>query len=176
MKVVVASAIISVATIVSAAMISGNLDFKKQAVINTDSGHVNLGEVYSESAFVDIELRFSSDNTKVFELKDVPYQNYMSRIDERFKQLLDDVNKGKPDDKKLTLENLSFIVPSQLTLKAHTTYRSENIPVYELIIDQKVVSFEKGIMARKSVSEAVGQFIKDETSTFQSTFFIKESK
>lgn len=174
MKVVVASAIIGVSAIFSAAMISGNIDFKKQNIVNTDNGHVSLGEVYSESALVDVELRLSDDNSKIFVLTGLSYESYMKSVDDQFQILLDDFNKGKPDDQKLTKETLTFKVPYKLVMKAHTSYRTENIPNYDLNIGESVVSFEKGSTAYESVSNALTQFINGKKNLYHSTFFIKD--
>jgi hypothetical protein len=177
MKVVVASAILGAAAIFSAAMVSGNLDFKQKNIVNTDNGHVNLGKVYSESALVDVELRFIDDqNTLVFDLKGLPYQSYKNKIDDQFQSMIDDYNKNKPDDKKLTVETLSFKVPSKLKITAHTSYRTENIPVYELILDEKTVNFDKDINAHKTVMDAVDHFVTGKISLYKSTFFIADKK
>lgn len=175
MKVVIASAIVGVSAIFSAAMISGNLDFKKQNIVTTDSGHVSLGEVYTESALVDVELRFSGDNSKIFILNGLSYESYMKSIDDQFQLLLDDINKGKADDQKLTKETLTFKIPYKIVMKAHTSYRTENIPNYDLNIGESVMSFEKGSNAYESVSNALAQFVNGKKSLYQSTFFIKKN-
>lgn len=174
MKVVVASAIISVATVVSAVMMSGNIDFKKQNVVKTDSGHVNLGEVYSEQGVVDVELRFIDDKSQVFSLKNLPRGSYQSSIDEKIQSLLDEYNKGKAEDKQITKDSLTFKVPYSLTLQSHTMYMTENIPSYDLILDKKTINFDKDTVVYKSISDATNQFMKDNDKSYAATYFIKE--
>lgn len=175
MKVVVASAIIGVAAVFSAALISGNVDFKKQNIIKTDSGHVNLGEVYSEQGMLDVELSFADDKSQVFLLKNLSRGSYQDSIDEKIQSLLDDYNKGKPDDKKLTKETLAFKVPYYVTLQSHTLYMAENIPTYNLTLDKKTVNFAKDTVIYKSISDAITQFMNENSKTYDATYFIKEN-
>ncbi|WP_052283431.1 hypothetical protein [Kluyvera genomosp. 1] len=176
MKIIVASAIVSVAAILSAAMISGNVDFKTQNIIRTDNGHVNLGKVYSESSLVDVVLSFSDDKTVVFTVKDLSSGSYMNGVDNKVQALLDSYNKDKTDDKKLTKETLTFKVPATLSIQAHTEYRSENFPSYDLMLNKKEVNIDKGTIVYTAISSALLEFMSTENMAFKSTYFIQAPK
>lgn len=173
MKIVVASAIVGVSAIFSAAMISGNIDFKPQNIIRTDNGHVNLGKVYSEKSLVDVTLQFSDDKSLVFTAKDLSSGSYMSSVDERIQALLDNYNKDKSDDKKITKETLTFKVPATLILQTHTEYRSENFPSYDLMLNKKEVDIDKDTIVYKVIFSALSEFMHSEDDIFKKTYFIK---
>lgn len=173
MRIIVASVILGASAIFSAAMLSGNVDFKNKNILNNDNGHVALGKVYSENAYVDVTFKVDDDNSTIMELKDLSIGSYKDGIEKEVQDIVDGYNKDKPDNKKTDKDSLSLKVPSTLTLKAHTAYRAENMPMYNLIIDSKVIHFDKDTLVNKSVSDAVEKFVKDNKSAYQDTFFIR---
>jgi len=173
MKVIMAGAIISVAVVFSAAMMSGNIDFKKQNILETDNGHVNLGKVYSERSLVDVVLRFSDDKSVVFTTRGLSSGSYMDGVDEKIQTLLDNYNKDKPNDKKLTKETLTFKIPATLTMETHTEYRSENFPSYDLTLSKKEITIDKDTVVYKVISDELSKFMMTDDRLFKKTYFIK---
>ncbi|CAH3510903.1 hypothetical protein [Raoultella ornithinolytica] len=173
MRIIVASVILGASAIFSAAMLSGNLDFKSKNILNNDNGHVSLGKIYSENAYVDVTFKVDDDNSTILELKDLSIGSYKDGIEKEVQDIVDSYNKDKPDNKKTDKDSLSLKVPGTLTLKAHTAYRTENMPMYNLIIDSRVIHFDKDTLINKSVSDAVEKFVTDNKTAYQDTFFIK---
>ncbi|HDS2562896.1 TPA: hypothetical protein QHU55_004888 [Klebsiella aerogenes] len=172
MKIIVSSVIISASVLLSAAMLSGNVDFKKQNILKNDNGHVSLGKVYSENAYVDVEFKIDSDSSTIFKLTDLSVGSYQDSIRREIQSIVDEYNKDKSDDKKTTIERLSLKVPATLTLKIHNVYRSENIPVYNLTINNESIKFDKETLIFKSVSDATDKFLKENNKEIMSTFFL----
>jgi len=173
MKVVVASAIISAAVVFSAVMMSGNINFKKQNILETDNGHVNLGKVYSERSLVDVVLRFSDDKTVVFTARGLSSGSYMDGVDEKIQTVLDNYNKDKPDAKKLTKETLAFKVPVTLTVQTYMEYRSENFPSYELTLNKKEITIDKDTVVYKAISDELTKLVMSDDRLLKKTYFIK---
>lgn len=176
MKSVVASAILGASLIFSAALISENIDFRRNNTINVEGGHVNFGDIYSESALIDIELKFTDSNSTAFKITGVPYTTYLKEIDKKFQGMLDDYNNDKPDEKKLTMDNMTFTVPCTLTIKAYTVYKTENIPVYELTIDKDEILYAKDASIYKLVTTSVIAFVSRNTQAYLSTMILQNNE
>ncbi|MFA1016545.1 hypothetical protein AB8780_02695 [Enterobacter sp. SAT-E-asb] len=174
MKVIISSVIIGASVLLSAAMLSGNIEFKKQNILSNDNGHVSLGKVYSENAFIDVELKTDSDNSSIFKLTDLSIGSYQNGIKSEIQSIIDEYNKDKPDDKKTTVDRLSLKVPATLTLKIHNVYHSENMPAYNLTIDTQSIKFGKETAILKSVLEASDKIVKDNNQRIQDTFFLSK--
>lgn len=174
MKIIISSVIIGASVLLSSAMLSGNLEFKKQNILSNDNGHVSLGKVYSENAFIDIELKTDSDNSTIFKLTDLSVGSYQDSIKREIQSIIDDYNKDKSDEKKTTIDRLSLKVPATLTLKIHNVYRAENIPMYNLKIDTQSIKFGKETSLLKSVLEASDKIVKDNNQRIQETFFLSK--
>lgn len=100
MRIIVASVILGASAIFSAAMLSGNLDFKSKNILNNDNGHVSLGKIYSENAYVDVTFKVDDDNSTILELKDLSIGSYKDGIEKEVQDIVDSYNKDKPDNKK----------------------------------------------------------------------------
>jgi hypothetical protein len=172
-NIIIASGLLSFALIFSASMMSGNLDFKKSIIISTDNGHVNLGKVYNERALIDVELRSSNENSIIFSAEDLSIGSYMNEIDNKFQTLLDIFNKNKDESNKLSKENLTFKIPGTLTIRAHTKYNAENIPMFDLTLKNKKVIIYENELTYKQVSEELKMFISTEQESFKGTYYIK---
>ena len=174
MKIIISSLIIGASVLLSAAMLSGNIEFKKQNILSNDNGHVSLGKVYSENAFIDVELKTDSDNSSIFKLTDLSIGSYQNGIKSEIQSIIDEYNKDKPDDKKTTVDRLSLKVPATLTLKIHNVYHAENMPAYNLTIDTQSIKFGKETAILKSVLEASDKIVKDNNQRIQDTFFLSK--
>lgn len=174
MKIIISSVIIGASVLLSSAMLSGNIEFKKQNILSNDNGHVSLGKVYSENTFLNVELKTESDNSTIFKLTDLSVGSYQDGIKREIQSIIDDYNKDKSDDKKTTSDKLSLKVPATLTLKIYNVYRAENIPVYNLTIDTQSIKFGKETPVLKSVLEASDKILKDNNQRIQETFFLSK--
>ena len=172
-NIIIASGIMSFALIFSAAMISGNLDLKRSNIISTDNGHVNLGKVYNERALIDVELRFSNDNSLVFSTEDLSIGSYMNEIDNKFETMLDIFNKNKDDSNRLSKETLTFKIPGTLSIRAHTKYNAENITMFDLTLKSKKVIINENELTYKQVSDELKTFISTEQESFKASYYIK---
>ncbi|MEG6280861.1 hypothetical protein UXO46_02375 [Enterobacter asburiae] len=174
MKIIISSVIIGASVLLSSAMLSGNIEFKKQNILSNDNGHVSLGKVYSENTFLNVELKTESDNSTIFKLTDLSVGSYQDGIKREIQSIVDDYNKDKSDDKRTTSDKLSLKVPATLTLKIYNVYRAENIPVYNLTIDTQSIKFGKETPVLKSVLEASDKILKDNNQRIQETFYLSK--
>lgn len=176
MKILIASGILSLSLIISAALVSGNIDFKKHNIINTDSGHVNLGKVYNERALVDVTLRFSEDRSLVFDAEDLSIGSYMDEVEKKLQSMLDSYNKDKSEFNKITRESMSFRVPVTLTLKTHIQYNAENIPMFNLILKRKEIQIDANTTIHSVISDELSKFIDSQREIIKTSYFIKGNK
>ncbi|MFP3438597.1 hypothetical protein R0K18_12465 [Pantoea sp. SIMBA_133] len=159
-----------------AAMVNKGLIFEEKHIITTAAGSVNLGEVYSERRGMDITLAPASDNApKEINLTNLDPKNFSDDIHNALTNIANRVNEqqGLSGDKAMKAGTLSSNLPFKLHVTTYIQYRSEHIPNYTLIIDEKDFLIDKEIFERRINTEAE-KMVKESASAFSANSFIKK--
>jgi hypothetical protein len=172
-NIIVASGIMSFALIFSAAMISGNLDFKKSNIIKTDNGYIKLGKVYNERALIDVKIYLLNNSAPFIEAEDLSIESFMKGIEEKIQINLDFYNKNSSENNKLSMEILSLKVPATLTVRAHIKYNSEFQPNFDLTLENKEIVIYENVPIHKQISDQLNLFVKSKKEEFNSNFYLK---
>lgn len=171
-KIVTASFILGL-SIISASIV--NIGVFKQSnknIITTMDGHVVLGNIYMEKRLIDVELNLENGDN-VFKVSDVNVSDVSKIINEKFDDILKIYNKNKDENKKLNKDVMSFKFNSTLRVKSHVMYVSENIPSFDLVLDDKEYNIKKDSTSYSVVNNIVSDFVIDQAPKYESSMLIK---
>ncbi|WP_034913085.1 hypothetical protein [Erwinia sp. 9145] len=175
-----ASVILGVAIFFSAMVKSGLILQKekvqpKENILTTTVGHVNLGKVYSESRGMNITLHDASEKSAAaLDLTNVDPNNFSKELHDALFKIAREVNEsqGLTGEKALKPESLSGKVPFELTVKTYMNYRSENMPMYTLMIKNENFIVDKNEVFESRITNEAERIAKESAPEFAAASFI----
>ncbi|EFE22135.1 hypothetical protein EDWATA_02888 [Edwardsiella tarda ATCC 23685] len=171
---IVASVIVGASIVFSSLLVSGNISFKNEHVISLSDGYVKLGNIYKENKLLDVTLKIGDNDTQEIISNGNPSQ-FKDDLIKKLTSIADDVNKmnGKSED-KLLAENLSIKSDATIEFVSSVRYMSENIPVFNLILERKTVKIEKGTNLLSSMESAGNEFIKSQKNNYEKALYLSK--
>jgi hypothetical protein len=163
-------------SIVLAALInSKEIPFFYANTITTTSGHINLGEVYSEKRLVDVNFVMDGLESEPLSIKNIPADDFQDTINNKLKNLVELANVDRDGKEKLTVSTMSAKVASHLTIRSHVDYVSEHMPMFDLTLEEKTIDFDKNIRVQDALNSKIGEFIASQKASYNNAMFIKYS-
>lgn len=119
-------------------------------VLGTSKGFVRLGQVNSERTTVIFTV--VSDGETFFQVEGST-SDIVSLVKEKVQGMIDKENKSITDEnKKLTLEKLSFTKDMELKLTSNIVYESEYQPMFTLSLESETKLFPKDTLFLNYIS------------------------
>jgi len=180
---VIVSSVILGSSIFGASMVSEGLILQKELIqpkeniLTTTVGHVNLGKVYSESRGMDIILSDESDKSPAaIDIINVDPNDFSDKLHSALAKIAKEINESQnlSGEKAIKPENLSGKIPFNLNIKTYINYRSENMPMYTLMIKDERVTINKNEKFETRITNEAERIAKSSTLAFSLNSFISE--
>ncbi|MGE5024979.1 hypothetical protein AB8898_12530 [Yersinia enterocolitica] len=164
-KAIIASSIIGIGIIIGSLIMTGAIQSKDEHVLDISGGKVKLGQVYSENRVINLRSSLSDGKSPLALLENASTDDYLS-------QLRKSVEGIAGDEKKSSLDELSFSIPIHINMSVAMRYKSEFQPSFTLMLkeDDFVVPANEPFL--KYVNEKAASLISSQENTFKKVSFI----
>ncbi len=170
---ITASVILGAAAIFSSLIISGNISFKDEHIIQLSGGAIKLGDVYKENKLISAKIIFPDNQGEQILVVDGNPENFKEDFQEKLNKVIKTLNASKKkDEEKVSLDNLSVIEESKLELVSAVRYSAQYVPMFTLTLDKKEITMPKNTVIFLFASDETAKYLNEQQQKYKDSLFL----
>ncbi|EHK3001038.1 hypothetical protein J5T20_004480 [Escherichia coli] len=154
-------------------IISGNISFKDEHIIQLSGGAIKLGDVYKENKLISAKIIFPDNQGEQILVVDGNPENFKEDFQEKLNKVIKTLNASKKkDEEKVSLDNLSVIEESKLELVSAVRYSAQYVPMFTLTLDKKEITMPKNTVIFPFASDETSKYLNEQQQKYKDSLFL----